>query len=99
MLQPSLCPERGARCRHIVYRSAFAFAFAVTLVFASVFVVGFFSFSLSYSLPLPLSLPLSFYYTKVKAVFYSMLKNIFFGTGRLLPNDSMTFFCQNSSSE
>ena len=42
MLQPSLCPERGARCRHIVYRSAFALAFAVALVFASVFVVVFF---------------------------------------------------------
>ena len=36
MLQPSLCPERGCRCTHIVFLSDSA------SVFASVFVVVFF---------------------------------------------------------
>ena len=75
MLQPSLCPERGCRCRHIVFLSAFAFA----LVFASIFVIVFlFAFIF---VPLHLSLPLSFYYTKVKAVFLlDVEKHIFWGT-------------------
>ena len=89
MLQPSLCPERGARCTQIVFLSAFAFAFA--FAFASVFVVVFF---LAFTfVPLRLSLPLSFYYTKVKAVFLlDVEKHLFLGQDSVCSKGDNTSF-------
>ena len=75
VLQPSLCPERGCRCTHIVFLSDSA------SVFASVFVVVFFfAFTFVFAFVFLLHKSKRCFLLDVE------LKNLFFGARRYCPN-------------